>query len=103
MNTGLLYFGADIVALTTVLLIGTVCLIANPRSFNARVFAGVMASAACYLLGRLSYAVPIEVQVHFWIWPFLLVLMNMGMGLWMILALSLIHISEPTRQAEISY
>jgi hypothetical protein len=46
MNTGLLYFGAHVVALTTALLM-------------------CMSSAACYLLGRLSYAVPTEVQVHF--------------------------------------
>lgn len=89
MESHLLYFGANIIALTAAVLIGARCLIPNPRSFHAWVFAGVMASAACYLLGRLSYAVPAEVQVHFYIWPWLLILMNTGMGLWMILAYSL--------------
>ena len=89
MATGLFYFGADVVALAASLLIGAGCLISNPRSFNARIFAGVTLSSASYLLGRLSYAVPADVQVQFWIWPYLLVFMNMGPGLWMILAYSL--------------
>lgn len=89
MATGLFYFGANAAALTANLLIGAGVLISNPRSFNARVFAGVTLSSACYMLGRSSYAIPADVQVHFWIWPFLLVLMNMGTGLWMMLAYSL--------------
>lgn len=89
METGLLYFAADVVALTAALLIGAHCLATNPRSLSARLFAGVMASAASYLLGRLSYAVPADVQVYFHFWPWLLILMNVGMGLWMILAYSL--------------
>jgi len=89
MAIGLLYFGADIAALTAVILTGAGCLIANPRSFNARMFAAVMVSLACYLLGRLSYAVPTEVQVSFWVWPLLLVFMNVGSGFWLILAFSL--------------
>ncbi len=89
MATGLFYFGANIVALTAILLIGVGFLISNPRSFNARVFAGVTVSAACYLVGRISYAVPADVQVQFRIWPFLLTFMNMGPGFWMILAYSL--------------
>jgi len=89
MDHDLLYFGANMVALTAALLIGTHCLASNPRSLNARLFAGVMASAASYLLGRLSYAVPADVQVHFHFWPWLLIVMNVGMGLWMILAYSL--------------
>lgn len=89
MATGLFYFGANVVALTANLLVGAGFLISNPRSFNVRLFAGVTASSACYLVGRMSYAVPADVQVGFWIWPYLLVLMNMGMGLWMILAYSL--------------
>jgi AraC-like DNA-binding protein len=89
MATGLFYFGANVVALTANLLTGTGLLISNPRSFNARVFAGVTLSSACYLLGRSSYAIPADVQVDFWIWPYLLVLMNMGTGLWMILSYSL--------------
>src|SRR5688572_1846770 len=89
MALGLFYFGANIVALTANLLTGAGLLISNPRSFNARVFAGVTVSAACYLVGRLSYAVPADVQVTFWIWPHLLTLMNVGSGLWMILAYSL--------------
>ena len=94
MATGLFYFGANIVALTAVLLIGAGFLISNPRSFNARIFAGVTVSSACYLVGRLSYAVPVDVQVGFWYWPYLLVLMNMGMGFWMILAHSLFQDDE---------
>jgi AraC-like DNA-binding protein len=89
MATSLLYFGADIAALTAVALTGAGCLIANPRSFNARLFTCVTVSLACYLLGRLSYAVPTDVHVSFWIWPFLLVFMNIGSGFWMILAFSL--------------
>ena len=89
MSTSLFYFGADIAALTAVALTGAGCLIANPRSFNARLFACVTVSLSCYLLGRLAYAVPPNVQVSFWIWPFLLVFMNMGEGFWMILAFSL--------------
>jgi AraC-like DNA-binding protein len=89
MVIGLFYFGANIVALTANLLTGAGLLISNPRSFNARIFAGVTVSSACYLVGRISYAVPADVQVEFWIWPYLLVLMNMGTGLWMILAYSL--------------
>jgi AraC-like DNA-binding protein len=89
MNTGLFLFGADIIALTATVLLGAVVLISNPRSFNARIFAGVTVSSASYMLGRLSYAVPPEVQVQFWTWPFLAVLMNMGTGFWMILAHSL--------------
>ncbi|MBN1237064.1 MAG: AraC family transcriptional regulator [Gammaproteobacteria bacterium] len=89
MATGLFYFGANIVALIASVLIGAGCLISNPRSFNARLFAGVTASTACYLVGRISYAVPPDVQVQFWAWPYLLVFMNMGTGLWMILGYSL--------------
>jgi AraC-like DNA-binding protein len=89
MAIGLFYFGANIVALTANLLTGAGLLIANPRSLNARLFAGVTVSAACYVVGRLSYAVPADVQVSFSLWPFLLVLMNLGTGLWMILAYSL--------------
>ena len=88
MGTGLFYFGADIVALTASLLIGARFLISNPRSFKARIFAGVTVSSACYLVGRLSYAVPADVRLEFWIWPCLLVFMNMGTGFWMILAYS---------------
>ena len=54
MATSLLYFGADIAALTAVALTGAGCLIATPRSFNARMFACVTVSPGCYLLGRLS-------------------------------------------------
>jgi AraC-like DNA-binding protein len=89
MATALFYFGANIVALTAVMLTGAGCLISNPRSFNARVFACVTVSLACYLVGRISYAVPADVQVSFWIWPYLLTFMNTGVGLWMILAYSL--------------
>lgn len=89
MAVGLFYFGANIVALTANLLSGAGLLITSPGSFNARIFAGVTVSAACYVVGRLSYAVPEDVQVSFWIWPFLLVFMNLGTGLWMILAYSL--------------
>lgn len=89
MSTGLFYFGADVAALTATVLIGAGCLISNPRSFNVRVFTGVALSLACYLLGRLSYAVPVSVQVSFLTWPFLLIFMNIGAGLWMILAYSL--------------
>lgn len=91
MAMGLLYFGANIVALTANLLTGAGLLASNPRSFNARLFAGVTLSSACYLLGRSSYAIPADVQVTFSIWPFLLVVMNMGTGLWMLLAYSLFH------------
>lgn len=89
MEPGLFYFGANIVALTAVLLIGAGGLISNPHSFNARLFAGAAVSSACYQVGRMSYAVPADVQVHFPFWPYLLVLMNIGPGLWMILAYSL--------------
>jgi AraC-like DNA-binding protein len=89
MALGLFYFGANIVALTANLLTGAGLLISNPRSFNARIFAGVTMSAACYLVGRLSYAVPADVQVTFYLWPFLLTFMNLATGLWMILAHSL--------------
>src|SRR5688572_10942353 len=89
MAIGLFYFGANIVALTANVLTGAGLLISNPRSFNTRVFAGVTVSAACYLVGRLSYAVPADVQVSTSVWPFLLVLMNLGSGFWMILAYSL--------------
>jgi AraC-like DNA-binding protein len=89
MATGLFYFATNAVALTASLLVGATFLISNPRSFNARVFACVTASSACYMVGRTSYAVPAEVQLEFWIWPFLLVLMNAGTGFWMILAHSL--------------
>lgn len=88
MASGLLYFSANCIALTSVLLIGAGCLISNPRSFGARILACVALSCACYLIGRFSYAVPLEVQIHFWFWPFLLVLMNIGSGCWMILAYS---------------
>lgn len=93
--TGLFFFGANVVALTANLLTGAGLLLSNPRSFSARIFAGVTVSSACYLVGRTSYAIPAEVQVEFWIWPVLLVLMNMGTGLWMILAHSLFR--EDTR------
>src|SRR6185437_2769386 len=89
MATALLYFAADIAALTAVVLSGAGCLISNPRSFNARIFACVTVSLACYLVGRISYAVPADVQVSFWLWPYLLTFMNMGPGLWMILGYSL--------------
>jgi AraC-like DNA-binding protein len=89
MATALFYFGADIAALTAVLLTGAGCLISNPRSFNARIFACVTVSSACYLVGRISYALPADVQVSFRIWPFLLIFMNIGTGFWMILAYSL--------------
>jgi len=88
MATGLLYFGANIVALTAILLIGAGFLIRNARSFNAWLFAGVTVSSASYVVGRLSYAVPADVQVQF-SWPYSLVLMNMGTGFWMMLAYSL--------------
>ena len=86
---GLFYFGANIAALTAVVLTGAGSLISDPRSFNARIFACVTVSLACYLVGRISYAVPPDVQVSFWIWPYLLTFMNTGTGLWMILAYSL--------------
>lgn len=86
---GLFFFGANIVALTASLLVGFTLLISNPRSFNSRIFAGVTVSSVCYLVGRISYAVPASVQVEFWIWPILLVFMNIGPGFWMILAHSL--------------
>jgi AraC-like DNA-binding protein len=89
MALGLFYFGANIVALTANLLTGAGLLISNPRSFNARLFAGVTVSAACYLVGRLSYAVPADVQVTFYLWPYLLTFMNLATGFWMILAYSL--------------
>jgi AraC-like DNA-binding protein len=89
MATGLFYFGANSVALTAIVLTGAGLLISNPRSFNARIFAGVTVSSACYLVGRISYAVPADVQVEFWTWPYLLVFMNVGTGFWMILAYSL--------------
>jgi AraC-like DNA-binding protein len=89
MESGLFYFGANIVALTAVVLIAAGCLISNPRSLDARLFAGAVVSLACYLVGRMSYAVPADVQVSFAFWPYLLVLMNTGSGFWMILAYSL--------------
>jgi AraC-like DNA-binding protein len=89
MATGLFYFGANVVALTANLLTGAGVLVSNPRSFNARVFAGITVSSACYMVERSSYAIPADVQLQFWIWPFLLVLGNTGTGLWMILAYSL--------------
>ena len=89
MVIGLFFFGANIVALTANLLTGAGLLVSSPRSFNVRVFAGVTVSAACYLVGRLSYAVPADVQVTFYLWPFLLTFMNLGSGFWMILAYSL--------------
>jgi hypothetical protein len=89
MATPLFYFGTNIAALTAVVLTGAGCLISNPGSFNARIFACVTVSLACYLVGRISYAVPADVQVSFWIWPYLLIFMNMGSGFWMILAYSL--------------
>jgi hypothetical protein len=57
---GLFLFSANIIALSANLLTGAGVLISNPRSFNARVFAGVTLSSACYLLGRTSYAVPAD-------------------------------------------
>ena len=89
MAIGLFFFGANIVALTANLLTGAGLVISNPRSLNARIFAGVTVSAACYLVGRLSYAVPADVQVTTTVWPFLLTFMNLGTGFWMILAYSL--------------
>jgi AraC-like DNA-binding protein len=89
MAIGLFYFSANIVALTANLLTGAGVVASNPRSFNARIFAGVTLSSACYLVGRTSYAVPADVQASFWFWPYLLILMNSGMGFWMILAYSL--------------
>lgn len=89
MATAVFFFGANVIALTAVLLIGAGLVISNPRSFNARIFAGVAMSSACYLVGRISYAVPAEVQVQFWFWPYLLIFMNTGTGFWMILAYSL--------------
>jgi AraC-like DNA-binding protein len=89
MATPLFYFGTNVAALTAVVLIGAGCLISNPRSFNARIFACVTVSLACYLIGRTSYAVPADVQVSFRIWPYLLIFMNMASGFWMILAYSL--------------
>lgn len=89
MSTALFYFAANTVALTATLLLGAGVLISNPRSFNVRIFVGVTVSSACYLVGRTSYAVPVDVQLVFWIWPYLLILMNMGPGFWMILAYSL--------------
>jgi hypothetical protein len=68
METALLFFGANVVALTTSLLIGATVVISNPRSFNARLFAGVTVSSASYLVGRLSYAVPRYAQAP-WIPP----------------------------------
>ena len=53
MPIGLLFFGANVVAPTANVLTGTGLRIANPRSFNARMFAGVTVSAAAYLVGRL--------------------------------------------------
>jgi AraC-like DNA-binding protein len=50
---------------------------------------GVAVSSVCYLVGRISYAVPADVQVEFSFWPLLLIFMNMGSGFWMILAYSL--------------
>ena len=40
-------------------------------------------------MGRISYAVPADVQVSFRIWPYLLTFMNVASGFWMILAYSL--------------
>jgi AraC-like DNA-binding protein len=96
MAIGLFYFGANIVALTANLLTGAGLLITRPRSFNARVFAAVTVSASCYAVGRLSYAVPEDVQVSFSVWPFLLVFMNLGTGFWMILAHSLFQDAKRT-------
>lgn len=89
MSTALFYFAANIVALTASLLIGAGILISNPRSFNARLFAGVTLSSVCYLVVRISYALPVDVQVHFSMWPYLAVFSNMGTGFWMFLAYSL--------------
>jgi len=89
MAIGLFFFGANIVALTANLLTGAGLVISNPRSLNARIFVGVTVSAACYLVRRLSYAVPADVQVTTTVWPFLLTFMNLGTGFWMILAYSL--------------
>ena len=88
MATALLLLIANTVALTASLLIGASFLLSNPRSFNARVFAAVTLSSACYLLGRMSYALPPDVQLELAIWPFLVTFMNMGTGFWMILAWS---------------
>ena len=65
MPTGLFYFGANVVALTANLLTGAGVLMSNPRSFNARIFAGVTLSSASYIVGRSSYAIPADVQVEF--------------------------------------
>lgn len=89
MSTPLFYFAANIVALTANLLLGAGILIANPRSFNARMFACVTLSSTCYLIGRISYALPPEVQLQFAIWPWLNLCMNVGAGFWMLLAYSL--------------
>ena len=80
MAIGLFFFGANIVALTANLLTGAGLLISNPRSFNARIFAGVTVSAACYLVGRLSYAVPADVQVTFYALAVLADLHEPGLG-----------------------
>jgi hypothetical protein len=96
MATALFYFGANIAALTAVLLTGAGCLISSPRSFNARIFACFAVSLACYLAGRLSCAVPADVQVSFRIWPYLLIFMNMASGFW-ILAWSLFRMTSACR------
>jgi AraC-like DNA-binding protein len=89
MSTALFYFAANTIALTANLLLGAGVLISNPRSFNARIFACVTVSSACYLIARISYALPPEVQIQFALWPWLSVCMNMATGFWMILAYSL--------------
>ena len=81
MATGLFYFGANVVALTANLLTGAGLLVSNPRSFNARLFAGVTVSSACYLVGR-SFPTRFlpTFRWKFWIWPFLLILDEHGDG-----------------------
>lgn len=95
MTSALLLFGANIIALTAALLAGVTSLLSSPRSRSARLFAAVAFGSACYLLGRLSYAVPPAVQIHFFFWPLLLVFMNVGNGLWMLLAHHLFEEEKP--------
>jgi len=96
MISELAYFAAEIVAITTLALVGLCFLITLPRNFNARIFALICASKISFMIFIMEYNPNPVFQVDLSaIWFPMQIAQNMTGGLLMILCYSLFHDSKP--------
>lgn len=90
MTVSLVFFSANMVGITALVLVAVAYVTSQKERFTARIFALVALSTASYMVARMGYAFGPELRVNFGVaWPLIGALMNTGTGFWMILCHSL--------------